>query len=118
MENNFMVNFDPSNIPTAVFKDGKPEEKKIRLKKGYKKSEELINFANEKLVEIENRIGMKLNGFSELYDNLSVDDQKKFVDLLKASEAEQAANTPRSKHPCTRKKKKQIKVKHGNRKKK
>ena len=118
MENNFMMNFDPSSIPTAVFEDDKPEEKKIRLKKGYKKSEELINFANEKLVEIEKKIGMKLNGFSELYDNMSVEDQEKFIALLKASEAEQAANTPRSKHPCTRKKKKQIKVKHGNRKKK
>ena len=45
-------------------------------------------------------------------------DQEKFIKLLKASEAEQNAMMPRSKHPCTRKKKKQIKVKHGNRKKK
>lgn len=119
MENNFMMNFDPSTIPTAVYdEDNKDQEKKVRLKKGYKKSEELINFANQKLVEIETRIGMKLNGFSELYDNMSVEDQEKFIALLKASETEQYANTPRSKHPCTRKKKKQIKVKHGNRKKK
>lgn len=114
MENDrFMVDFNSAEAPEAEEK-----EKKVKLKKGYKKSEELINFANEKLVEIETRIGMKLNGFSELYDNLSQEDQEKFVKLLKASEAEQNAMAPKSKHPCTRKKKKQIKVKHGNRKKK
>ena len=90
----------------------------IKLKKGYKKSEELLNFANEKLAEIEKRIGMQLSGFSELYDNMSEEDQKKFVELMKASEKEQYDNAPRTKHPCTRKKKKAPHVKHGNRKKK
>lgn len=114
-----MMNFDPSTIPTAVYdEDNKDQEKKVRLKKGYKKSEELLNFANEKLTEIEKRIGMQLSGFSELYDNMSEEDQKKFVDLMKASEKEQYDNAPRTKHPCTRKKKKAPHVKHGNRKKK
>lgn len=115
MENDrFMVNFD-NNASKA---DDESKEKKVRLKKGYKKSEELLNFANEKLTEIENRIGMKLNGFSDLYENMSQEDQEKFLKLLKASEAEQYANEPRSKHQCTRKKKKKVNVKHGPRKKK
>lgn len=118
MENDrFMVDFNSAGAPEAHY-DDESKDNKIRLKKGYKKSEELLNFANEKLVEIENKIGMKLSGFSELYDNMEPADQEKFLELLKASEAEQYANTPKSKHPCTRKKKKQIKVKHGNRKKK
>ncbi len=90
----------------------------IKLKKGYKKSEELLNFANQKLTEIETRIGMQLSGFSELYDNMSEEDQKKFMELLKASEKEQYDNAPRTKHKCIRKKKKSPNVKHGNRKKK
>lgn len=90
----------------------------IKLKKGYKKSEELLNFTNQKLTEIETRIGMQLSGFSELYDNMSEEDQKKFMELLKASEKEQYDNAPRTKHKCIRKKKKSPNVKHGNRKKK
>lgn len=98
--------------------DNNSENKGIRMKKGYRKSEELLNFANEKLDEIEKRIGMQLNGFSELYENMSVEDQKTFLELLKASEEEQKANAPHTKHKCVRKKKKRVNIKHGNRKKK
>ena len=93
-------------------------ENQVKLKKkGYTKSEKLLTFANQKLEEVENRIGMQLSGFSELYDNLSEEDQKTFIDLLKDAEKEQYKHE-RTKHPCTRKKKKAPKVKHGNRKKK
>ncbi len=93
-------------------------ENQVKLKKkGYTKSEKLLTFANQKLEEVENRIGMQLSGFSELYDNLSEEDQKTFINLLKDAEKEQYKHE-RTKHPCTRKKKKAPKVKHGNRKKK
>lgn len=93
-------------------------ENQVKLKKkGYTKSEKLLTFTNQKLKEIEDRIGMQLNGFSELYDNMSEEDQKTFIELLKAANKEQYKHE-RSKHPCTRKKKKAPKVKHGNRKKK
>lgn len=93
------------------------ENAPVKVKKGHKQSEKLITFANEKLTEIEKRIGMELSGFSELYDNMSEEDQKTFVTLMKAAEKEQYANA-RTKHICTRKKKKAAHVKHGNRKKK
>lgn len=113
MENNVMM---PENLKNTneVTQDN---ENRVKLRKGYKKSEELLNFANQKLEEIEKRIGMKLNGFSELYDNMSEEDQKKFIELMKASEQEQYKHE-RTKHQCTRKKKKAPHVKHGNRKKK
>ena len=54
---------------------------------------------------VEDRIGMQLSGFSELYDNMSEEDQKTFLDLLKAANKEQYKHE-RTKHPNTRKKKK------------
>jgi murein L,D-transpeptidase YafK len=48
---------------------------------------------------------------------MTEDDQKTFIELLKDANKEQYKHE-RSKHPCTRKKKKAPKVKHGNRKKK
>lgn len=103
------------NVPISEVND---IENQVKLKKkGYTKSEKLLTFANQKLEEVENRIGMQLSGFSELYDNLSEEDQKTFINLLKDAENEQYKHE-RTKHPCTRKKKKAPKVKHGNRKKK
>lgn len=116
MEDNIMMpeKFENTNT-NEVIQDA---ENQVKLKKkGYTKSEKLLTFANQKLKEIEDRIGMRLNGFSELYDNMTEDDQKTFIELLKEANKEQYKHE-RSKHPCTRKKKKAPKVKHGNRKKK
>jgi hypothetical protein len=88
----------------------------VRVKKGYRKSEELINFANKKLIEIETKTGMKLSGFSELYENLSKEDQLTFMELLKASEEEQYTRERHTKHQCARKRKPRKNIKHGNRK--
>ena len=116
MEDNIMMPEKFENTSTNdVIQDA---ENQVKLKKkGYTKSEKLLTFANQKLKEIEDRIGMQLSGFSELYDNMSEEDQKTFLDLLKAANKEQYKHE-RSKHQCTRKKKKAPKVKHGNRKKK
>lgn len=114
MENNIMMPEKFDNQNTTI----QEAETQVKLKKkGYTKSEKLLTFTNQKLKEIEDRIGMQLNGFSELYDNMSDEDQKTFIELLKAANKEQYKHE-RSKHPCTRKKKKALKVKHGNRKKK
>ena len=116
MEDNIMMPEKFENTsPNEVIQDA---ENQVKLKKkGYTKSEKLLTFANQKLKEIEDRIGMQLSGFSELYDNMSEEDQKTFLDLLKAANKEQYKHE-RSKHQCTRKKKKAPNVKHGNRKKK
>lgn len=116
MENNVMMLEKFENTSTNdVIQDA---ENQVKLKKkGYTKSEKLLTFANQKLKEIEDRIGMQLSGFSELYDNMSEEDQKTFLDLLKAANKEQYKHE-RTKHPNTRKKKKAPHVKHGNRKKK
>ena len=116
MENNVMMLEKFENTSTNdVIQDA---ENQVKLKKkGYTKSEKLLTFANQKLKEIEDRIGMQLSGFSELYDNMSEEDQKTFLDLLKAANKEQYKHE-RTKHPNTKKKKKAPHVKHGNRKKK
>ena len=85
--------------------------------KSYNKSKKFIEYANEKLVKLEERLGLKIETFSELYDNLSEDEQKEFVDLLKGADDETERNN-KSKHPNTRKPKPRNKVKHGVRKKK
>ncbi len=114
MENNIMM---PEKLDVSTSEVNDTENQVKLKKKGYTKSEKLLTFTNQKLEEVENRIGMQLSGFSELYDNLSEEDQKTFIDLLKDAEKEQYKHE-RTKHPCTRKKKKAPKVKHGNRKKK
>ena len=116
MENNVMMLEKFENTSTNdVIQDA---ENQVKLKKkGYTKSEKLLTFANQKLKEIEDRIGMQLSGFSELYDNMSEEDQKTFLDLLKAANKEQYKNK-RTKHTKKKKKKKAPHVKHGNRKKK
>jgi hypothetical protein len=114
MENNIMM---PEKLDVPISKVNDVENQVKLKKKGYTKSEKLLTFANQKLEEVENRIGMQLSGFSELYDNMSEEDQKTFIGLLKDAEKEQYKHE-RTKHPCTRKKKKAPKVKHGNRKKK
>jgi len=107
----------PEKLDVPISKVNDVENQVKLKKKGYTKSEKLLTFANQKLEEVENRIGMQLSGFSELYDNMSEEDQKTFIGLLKDAEKEQYKHE-RTKHPCTRKKKKAPKVKHGNRKKK
>lgn len=87
------------------------------MEQNYKKSKEFIEYANEKLVQLEERIGMKIDSFSELYDNLSEEEQKEFVEKLKGADDE-TERMKKSKHPNTRKPKPRNKVKHGVRKKK
>lgn len=81
------------------------------------KGQKFIEFANAKLVELENKLGVQIEGFNELYENLSQEDQGEFMELLKQADEEKLEK--KSKHPCTRKPKaRQRGVKHGRRKKK
>lgn len=107
----------PENLGTQ--KDVLPEAETPQDKKTKKNRKQiaLLNYANQKLEEIESRIGMQLSGFSELYDNMTQEEQETFLRMMKEAEKEQYDNE-KPKHPNTRKKKRPAKVKHGPRKKK